>query len=431
METSAVFRIPLGLLVIFCSFFSLFMSPQPLSAQDSDPTAPDKYSREELAQMLAPIALYPDTVLSQILMASTYPIEVVEADRWTRKNPNLKGETLNTVLLDKQWSPSVKALCHFPQILALMSERISETTNIGNAFLAQEAEVMDMVQELRAKAVAQGNLATSSQQKVVVEKETIIIKPADPTVIHVPYYDPFRVYGPWWYPAYPPHYWGPPGVSISVGISYWPGIYFGFVFGNWCYFDWHRHYIYVDVHRRPRFVRHEHWYPTPGRWQHDPRHRRGVAYYDKATARKYGQSFHRAGDYRHDTRGGSEQGDRERERERLELERRKHERVEGERKERRTRSEVDSREGMRLEPERQKQERVESDRNKGRTGREVDKQERQRLELEKHDRVSDESQRQERTRSEPSQRGSRQGRGDDSGDGGRSDRDSRGRGNKW
>ncbi|MCP4257009.1 MAG: DUF3300 domain-containing protein [Planctomycetes bacterium] len=193
----------------------------------------EKYSREELSQMLAPIALYPDALLSQVLMASTYPIEVIEADRWVRKDPDLKGEALDTALLDKDWDPSVKAICHFPSILALMSERITETTNLGNAFLAQEAEVMDMVQEMRAKAYEQGNLTTTSKQKVIVEKETIIIEPADPRVIYVPYYDPFYIYGPWWYPAYPPYYWGPPGVRIGIGVSYWPGLYFGFAYGTW------------------------------------------------------------------------------------------------------------------------------------------------------------------------------------------------------
>lgn len=207
MKAATIFHLTLGLLIIF--FFSL--PPQSL-AQDSSYLEPSaKYREEELAQMLAPIALYPDALLSQVLMASTYPLEVIEADRWVRRNPELKDKSLEAALLSEAWDPSVKALCHFPSILALMSERITETTNLGNAFLAQEAEVMDMVQELRAKANAQGNLTTTSEQKVIVEKETIIIEPADPRVIYVPYYDPFYIYGSWWYPAYPPYYWGPPG----------------------------------------------------------------------------------------------------------------------------------------------------------------------------------------------------------------------------
>lgn len=304
MKATTLSHLVLGLLIVPLFLSSLILAPRQVRAQDSAYPAPSEaYSREELAQMLAPIALYPDALLSQILMASTYPIEVIEADRWFSDRPGLKGDALDQALLDRDWDPSVKAMCHFPSILALMSERISETTAIGNAFLAQEAEVMNVVQELRAKAYAQGNLVSDSRQQVIVEKETIIIEPADPRVIYVPYYDPFYVYGPWWYPAYPPWYWGPPGVTLGVGISYWPGFYFSFAFGTWSYFDWPRHYIFINVHKRPRFVRHNRWFTSPGRWHHAPHHRRGVAYRDKSTASKYGQYPHRSRDFRRDTRG--------------------------------------------------------------------------------------------------------------------------------
>jgi hypothetical protein len=238
-----------------------------------------------------------------VLMASTYPIEVIEADRWLRLNPRLKDEALEAALLEKNWDPSVKAITHFPSILALMSERITETTELGNAFLAQEAEVMDMVQGLRSKAHAQGNLASTTQQKVIVEKQTIIIQPADPRIIYVPYYDPFYVYGPWWHPAYPPYYWGPAGVSIGYGVSYWPGFYFRFAFGTWSSFDWYRRTIYIDVRQRPRYVRQEVWLVQTGYWQHAPSHRRGVAYSDRATARKYGQPLSRSREIGRDSRG--------------------------------------------------------------------------------------------------------------------------------
>jgi hypothetical protein len=280
-------------------------------AQDSGFAEPSgQYSREELAQMLAPIALYPDALLSQILMASTYPIEVIEADRWVNRNQGLQGEALDDALLSRDWDPSVKALCHFPSVLAQMSEHITETTHLGNAFLAQEGEVMGMVQELRGQALAQGHLTTTSEQKVIVERETIIIEPAAPRVIYVPYYDPYTVYGPWWYPAYPPYYWGPVGVSLGFGIHYWPGTYFSFTFGSWSYFDWPRRIIYIDVHQRPRYVRHDRWISKTGRWQHAPDHRRGVAYRDKNTARKFGQYPGRFRDFGRDTRGFPEQSDR-------------------------------------------------------------------------------------------------------------------------
>jgi hypothetical protein len=184
-----------------------------------------------------------------------------------------------------------------------MSEQISKTTSLGNAFLVQEDDVMDMVQELRAEASAQGNLTTTAEQTVIAENETIIIEPASPGVIYVPYYDPLYIYGPWWYPAYPPYYWWPPGISVGVGIAYWPGVYLGFSFGSWSYFDWPRRYIYIDVHKRPRYVRHNRWIAESGRWHHAPEHRRGVAYRDKSTARKYGQNPYRSRDYRRDSRG--------------------------------------------------------------------------------------------------------------------------------
>lgn len=265
----------------------LVLLPVPGQAQQSNSSA--AFTREQLAQMLAPIALYPDPLLSQVLTASTYPIEVVEADRWVKNHPGLKGEDLNQALLDQDWAPSVKALCHFPPVLAMMSERIGETTTIGNAFLAQEGDVMSVVQELRQKAHEQGTLTSNPEQKVIVEKQTIVIEPVNPQVIYVPYYDPLTVYGPWWYPAYPPYYWGPAGVTLGVGISYWPGFFLGFSFGAWSYFDWPRHSIYINVRHRPRYVRRDRWRARSGPWHHAPRHRRGVAYRDIFTARKYGQ----------------------------------------------------------------------------------------------------------------------------------------------
>lgn len=231
------------------------------------------YSREELAQMLAPIALYPDSLLSQVLMAATYPVEVVEADRWVKDHPDLRDEALDEALLDQDWDAGVKALCHFPAVLALMSERIGETSRIGDAFLAQEEEVMAMVQELRAKARAQGNLASTSEQRVWADADAIIIEPTDPRVVYVPYYDPVTVYGSWWYPDYPPYYWTPAGASLGVGLSFWPGVYFGFSFSNWSRFDWRQRYIHIDSHRRPRYVHHDRWRYNPGRWERGLNHR--------------------------------------------------------------------------------------------------------------------------------------------------------------
>jgi len=157
-----------------------------------------------LEQILAPIALYPDSLLAQILMASTYPLEVVQADRWAKQNKDLKGDALTAALEKQPWDPSVKSLVNFPQVLAMMSEKLDWTQKLGDAFLAQQKDVMDTVQGLRKKAVDAGNLKTTKEQQVIVEKETIIIEPASTQVVYVPTYNPTVVYGAWPYPAYPP-----------------------------------------------------------------------------------------------------------------------------------------------------------------------------------------------------------------------------------
>jgi hypothetical protein len=425
MKAKTIIHLATGMLIIPFLAASLALTPHQAKAQAKDSSylePSEKYSREELAQMLAPIALYPDALLSQVLMASTYPIEVIEADRWVRKNPKLKGESLDDALLGENWDPSVKAMCHFPSILALMSERIAETTNIGNAFLAQEDEVIVMVQELRAKAHAQGNLTSTSERKVIVEKETIIIQPADPRVVYVPYYDPFYIYGPWWYPAYPPYYWGPSRASIGIGISYWPAFYFGFAFSAWSYFDWHQHYIYIDAHRRPRYVRHDRWLAKPGRWNHLPRHRRGVAYRDKSTARKYGQYPSRFREFRPATRGFPERRDQDRERIRRSEDRTRFDRgtsvdvrtriddrarqealrVERDRQiQQRTRIETESQQRQRVERDLPVQQRAEQERRtRERTRIETERQQRQRIKPDIQERARVEQQRQTRQRAE-------------------------------
>jgi len=296
-------RLFIAALFLLC----LGLLPQPASALEAAPYPP--YSQGELAQMLAPIALYPDALLSQILMASTYPIEVVEADRWLGRNPVLAGTVLDDALFELDWDPSVKALCHFPSVLALMSAQIGATTDLGNAFLAQEAEVMAMVQTLRAEAYARGTLLTDTRQLVILQGGTIIIEPLDPAVIYVPYYDPFAVYGAWWYPAYPPYFWGPSRVSLGFGIHYWPGTHFSVSFGSWCRFDWSSRSIHIDIRQRPRFVKHEQWTVTSDRWRHAPQHRRGVAYRDRETGRNYGHPLRHVDRDRHDLRRSFERND--------------------------------------------------------------------------------------------------------------------------
>ena len=176
--------------------------PPGVFAQDTG--AKPTFKQEELDQMLAPIALYPDSLLTQILMASTYPLEVVQAERWAKQNKDMKGDALAKALEAQPWDPSVKSLVNFPQVLTMMSEKLDWTQKVGDAFLAQQKDVMATVQKLRAKAEAAGNLKTTKEQVVKVEKEIIIIEPASPQVIYVPTYNPTVVYGAWPYPAYPP-----------------------------------------------------------------------------------------------------------------------------------------------------------------------------------------------------------------------------------
>jgi len=266
----------------------------PLQAQaQTQAQAQRMYSQAELDQMLAPIALYPDALLSQILMAATYPIEVVEAARWTRSNPGLKGDAAVRAVQNEDWDPSVKSLVAFPQILQRMDEQLEWTRSLGDAFLAQEPQLMAEVQELRRRAHAAGNLRSDGQIHVEQQGQTIVVQPASPQVVYVPYYDPLVVYGPWWWPAYQPVVWAPwPGYvrpyHSAVSVGFWWGapvsLSVGFFFGN---FDWHQRHVRV-VHPRAYYYRppvvvvnrtvNRTVVADRGRWQHDPHHRRQVAY---------------------------------------------------------------------------------------------------------------------------------------------------------
>ena len=270
---------------------TLLVMPAGIMAQDAaDSDQAYKFSKEELTQMLAPIALYPDALTAQILMASTYPLEVVEADRWRSQNVQMKGNELDTALQNKSWDPSVKSLCHFPDILKSMSDKLDQTRKLGDAFLGQEEEVMATVQELRGKARDQGNLKTTNEQKVIVDNDTIMIEPANQEVIYVPVYDPAYVYGPWWYPAYPPYYWYyPPGFYSAAYIGFGPGIFFGFNAFSWAWFDWPVHRVHIDINRTRGFNhlrgRRD---DIGGVWRHNPQHRKGVAYRDLRTSERFG-----------------------------------------------------------------------------------------------------------------------------------------------
>jgi hypothetical protein len=281
--------LPLSASVIFSQQEMAPPEEAPMPQQKALTQAKPAFTQQELDQMLAPIALYPDSLLSQILMASTYPLEIVEAARWSKANPNLNGDQAVQAVKEKLWDPSVKSLVAFPQILTMMDEKLEWTERLGDAFLAQQQQVMDTIQNLRQKASAAGNLSSNDQVRVSQQGQSIVIEPANPQVIYVPYYDPALIYGPWWWPAYPPVVWAPwPGYFIrpgyAVGFVWGAGIPVGprFFFGA---FNWLHRVVNVTVVNN--------YYVTNNVvsvWQHAPIHRRGVPYRDTALRQQFGRA---------------------------------------------------------------------------------------------------------------------------------------------
>lgn len=248
-----------------------------------------QFTQQELDQMLAPIALYPDSLLSQILMASTYPLEVVEAARWVKAHPTLQGDQAVKAAAPYNWEPSVTSLVAFPNVLATMDEKLDWTERLGDAFLSQQPGVMDTVQNLRQRASTNGTLQSDDQVRIDQEGQNISIVPPDPQTVYVPYYHPVVMYGPWWWPAYPPVYWRPwPGYLVGprpgIGYVWGPGITVGpgFFFGA---FDWPRRQVNVVA------VNNYYYRNTATRtWTHDPVHRRGVPYREAALRQHYGRA---------------------------------------------------------------------------------------------------------------------------------------------
>ncbi len=284
--------------------------PAPLFSQET--TAKKAFKQEELDQLLAPVALYPDDLLTQILMASTYPLEVVQAERWAKQNKSLKGDALKAALDKQPWDASVKALVPFPDVITMMSEKLEWTQKLGDAFLAQQKDVMDTVQKLRRKAAEAGNLKSSKEQEVKKEGDIIIVQAADPQVVYVPAYNPTVVYGTWWYPAYPPYpvYAYPPGAALftfSMGVAIGAAWH-----GHGCYPDYHGGSVNIDrntninVDRPDRGGRPEQR-PSGGgkgeQWKHNPEHRQGVSYRDQGTRDKYSPTNRAAVDNRQGNRG--------------------------------------------------------------------------------------------------------------------------------
>ncbi|MGE5151587.1 MAG: DUF3300 domain-containing protein [Rhodospirillaceae bacterium] len=279
---------------------------------------------EELDQMLAPIALYPDPLLSQILMAAGYPLEIVEAARWQQANPALKGDAAVQAVKDKEWDTSVKSLVAFPDVLKQLNEHLDWTQKLGDAMIEQEADVADSIQRLRAKAAAAGNLQSTPQQAVTTEGSgdniQYIIQPANPEVVYVPQYNPSWAYGPWPYPAYPPVYY-PFGGVLATGFFWGLGIAAaGAMFGGWNWGGHGQSYANINVNKAVnidnKFDRNRPNRPDrpdrPGgggdRWQHRPEHRKGVAYRDNATRQRFNQAQRPGAAQRDQFRGRLEGG---------------------------------------------------------------------------------------------------------------------------
>ena len=260
--------------------------------EQSAQLADSGFSQGELDQILAPVALYPDELLSQVLMAATYPLEVVQAARWSRANPGLQGDEAVQAVDEEDWDPSVKSLVAFPNVLESMDQNLDWTQRLGEAFLANQDAVMASVQRLRRAAMEQGNLSSTDEMVVTRDGTDIAIDSPSPDTMYVPYYDPRVVYGNWWWPAYPPVYWAPwPGYYVgSYGFGWSVGIPIGvdFFFAD---FDWRAHRVHVD--HRPFYFHDRNHRPIHvrnGEWRWDPHHRRDVPIRNPIARQEFGNA---------------------------------------------------------------------------------------------------------------------------------------------
>lgn len=301
-------RLPTGILfLIGCAWV---FAAGVLHAGEQAADADSPFSADQLEQLVAPIALYPDSLVAQILMASTYPLEIVQAARWRKDHPDLKDSELEQALADERWDPSVKALTNFPDLLARMNDNLDWTQDLGDAVLAQQSEVMDAIQRMRRLAKDAGNLETTKEQKVVVQEKVILVEPAT-EVVYVPAYSPTVVYGSvwapgiWYYPfyGYPRTYWYPPGYAASNFISFSIGMAVGAAIWrnwNWGHCDWRRGGVTINnnfnfsrnINTRDINIGNRSGGGNFSKWEHNSNHRAGVRYRDNATR----QRFDRAGD---------------------------------------------------------------------------------------------------------------------------------------
>jgi hypothetical protein len=300
-----MFTMAMRVLTIVLSFSiplaATAQTPLPAPAQAGAPSQ-QTLTDAQVDALVSPIALYPDALLSEVLMASTYPLEIVEADRWVQSNKNLKGDRLKAAVDQQSWDDSVKSLVATPDVLDMMSAKLSWTQQLGDAVLAQQPDVMDAIQRLRSRAQANAKLASTKQQTVSTQqqdgKQVIVIAPAQPNTIYVPYYDPSVVYGLWPYPAYPPYYWPPPAY-IGAGILA-TGLAFGagYALGRWAsggYWgggvNWGGNNININRNVNINNINRG----GGNNWVHNPAHRQGVRYSNANVAAKFGGDGNIAG----------------------------------------------------------------------------------------------------------------------------------------
>jgi hypothetical protein len=284
------------------------IAPAQDAAQNTQAAAPPEqklYKNEQLDQMLAPVALYPDSLLAQLLMATTYPGDFAEAAEWVKAHQDAKGDDAVKQVDGESWDPSVKSLVAFPQVLAQFGPQVDWVQKVGDAFLAQPEDVMASVQRLRAQAQKAGTLKTNEQQKVIVEQAppeaaapttTVIqIEPANPQVVYVPTYNPTVVYGSWAYPSYPPYYYPPPpyyyhpvASGLAAGIAFGVGI--AAVNSLWGGCNWGRGDVNINVNRYNNVnVNNRISGNGNTNWNHNAANRRGTPYADNRSRQNYGQ----------------------------------------------------------------------------------------------------------------------------------------------
>jgi Protein of unknown function (DUF3300) len=296
MMLTSMMRVLAVALAFVLPRMALAQTPPPAQPAAAPAQQQQLLNNAQLDALVAPIALYPDALLAEVLMASTYPLEAVEADRWADANKNLKGDALKDAVDKQSWDDSVKSLTATPDVLDMMSNQLSWTQQLGDAVLAQQPDVMDAIQRLRSKAQANNKLTSNKQQTVTTQQESgrqvIVIQPTEPDTMYVPYYDPSVVYGAWPYPDYPayPYYWPAPGY-IAAGVI-GTGIAFGagYALGRWVSngnrwgggFNWGNNNINVNRTTNINNI------GNNNNWTHNPAHRQGVRYNNANVATKFG-----------------------------------------------------------------------------------------------------------------------------------------------